>query len=116
MPRVFKKQRRIHSAKFKEAAVARMKGCDSVVGLAQELGVNWRLLYRWKDQAERRACSLEQSAAERRVTVLEGEVATLKTALAEKVLEADFFERALQRVEAHRQQSGGVASTTKSGK
>jgi transposase-like protein len=116
MPRVLKKPRRIHSAKFKEAAVARMKSCDSVVGLAQELGVNWRLLYRWKDQAERRARGLAQSAAERRVTVLEGEVATLKTALAEKVLEADFFERALQRVEAYRQQSGGVASTTKSGK
>jgi hypothetical protein len=49
------------------------------------------------------------------VTVLEGEVATLKTALAEKVLEADFFERALQRVEAHRQRNGGVASTTRSG-
>jgi transposase-like protein len=116
MPRVFKKQRRIHSAKFKEAAVARMKGCDSVVGLAQELGVNWRLLYRWKDQSERQARALQRSAAKRRVTILEGEVARLKTALAEKVLEADFFERALQKVEAYRQQSGGVASTTKSGK
>ena len=116
MPRVLKKQRRIHSAKFKEAALARMKGCDSVVGLAKELGVNWRLLYRWKDQAERQARALQQSAAERRVTALEGEVGKLKTALAEKVLEADFFERALQRVEAYRQQSGGVASTTRSGK
>jgi len=112
MSRVFKKQRRIHSAKCKEAAVARMRVCDSVVGLAQELGVNWRLLYRWKDQAR----TLQQSAAERRVTILEREVATLKTALAEKVLEADFFERALQKVAAYRQHSGGVASTTKSGK
>jgi len=116
MPRVLKRRRRIHSASFKEAAVARMKGCDSVVGLAQELGVNWRLLYHWKDRAESKARAAEQSAAELRVALLEAEVTRLKSALADKVLEADFFESALQKVEAHRQGTGGVASTTRSGK
>jgi transposase-like protein len=116
MLRVSKKKRRIHSAAFKEAAVAKMKGCDSVVGLAQKLGVNWRLVYRWRHQAESRARIAEQSGLEQLVAKLEAELTSVKTALADKVMEADFFEQALQRYEAHRQKHGGVASTTRSGK
>lgn len=116
MPRVSKKKRRIHSAAFKETAVAKMKGCKSVVELAQKLGVNWRLLYRWRDQAESKARSAEQSTTEQRVASLEAELTRVKVAYADKALESDFFEKALQRFEAHRQKDGGVASTTRSGK
>jgi hypothetical protein len=50
---------------------------------------------------------------------LRKEVEWLREALATKVKEVDFFEGALQKVEARRQNSGnngGTASTTKSGK
>jgi len=33
-------------------AVARLKSCDNIVALAQELGVHRRLLYKWRDQLE----------------------------------------------------------------
>jgi hypothetical protein len=49
---------------------------------------------------------------------LRKEIRELKRVLGEKVLEADFFKGALQKVEARRQNSGGsggIASTTKSG-
>src|SRR5215469_4371423 len=33
-------------------AVERLKSCDNIVALAQELGVHRRLLYKWRDQLE----------------------------------------------------------------
>jgi transposase-like protein len=33
-------------------AVARLKSCDNIGALAQELGVHRRLLYKWRDQLE----------------------------------------------------------------
>jgi transposase-like protein len=102
--RKFKKKRRKFTDEFKAKAVARMQGCDSVVGLAQELGINWSLLYKWKAR-------LEKAAVRSRERELEEELTTVQIALARKIVEADFFKRALQKVEAHRQ-GGGVASTT----
>jgi transposase InsO family protein len=32
--------------------VERLKGCDNIVALAQELGLHRRLLYKWRDQLE----------------------------------------------------------------
>jgi transposase-like protein len=108
------KKRRVYSAEFKTAAVARMQGCDSVVGLAKELGVCWSVLYQWKDK-QGKAAQVEAL----REKALQEEIATLKSALADKVLEVDFFRGALQKVAAQRQRQpahGGVASTTRSGK
>ena len=33
-------------------AVERLKGCDNIVVLSEELGVHRRLLYKWRDQLE----------------------------------------------------------------
>jgi len=33
-------------------AVERLKGCENIVALTQELGVHRRLLYKWRDQLE----------------------------------------------------------------
>ena len=33
--------------------VERLKSCDNIVALAQELGLHRRLLYKWRDQLER---------------------------------------------------------------
>jgi transposase-like protein len=116
MSRVSKKRRRTHSPAFKAAAIERMKQCDSVVGLAEELGVNWRLLYRWREQAAKAAERDKQTAAAKRVQELEAEVIKLKLALADQVQETDFFAGALRKLESRRPIMGAATSTTKSGK
>ena len=37
---------------FRKMAVERLKGCDNIVALSEELGVHRRLLYKWRDQIE----------------------------------------------------------------
>jgi transposase-like protein len=37
---------------FRKTAVERLKGCDNIVALSEELGVHRRLLYKWRDQLE----------------------------------------------------------------
>lgn len=99
-------------------AIERLKHCDNISELSKELDVHRRLLYTWRDK-------LEPAEAEgnlpgnSRETTLRKEVSRLKRVLADKTVEADFFKGALQKVKARRQvsgNSGGKASTTKSGK
>jgi transposase-like protein len=116
MSRVSKKGRRIHSPAFKAAALERMKHCDSVVGLAQELRVNWRLLYRWREQAAKSAERAKHTAAEERIQQVQAEVTKLKLALAEQVQQTDFFAGALRKLEARRPITAGAEFTSKSGK
>ena len=107
-----------YTNEFKRMCVERMKQCDDIVGLAKELGIHRRLLYRWRDQLDPVDRS-EGPAHNSREATLRKEVSRLKQALADKALELDFFKGALQKVEARRQQSGmsgAKASTTKSGK
>ena len=100
-------------------AVERLKNCDNIVALAQELGVHRRLLYKWRDQLDPAEISEESPPQNPRESTLRKEVSRLKRLLADKVVEVDFFRGALQKVEARRQRkgsSGEKASTTKSGK
>ena len=110
------KKRREYPAEFKAKAVARMKSCNSVVGLARELGICWSLLYKWRDQLQQESASQGASEQEHAAAAAEKELAELRAALATKTLEVDFFKGALQKIEARRQKPGGVAFTTKSGK
>ena len=99
-------------------AVERMRSCDNIGVLAQELGVHRRLLYKWRDQLEPAEPSEASPPAEGRESSLGRENRRLKQALAEKMLEVDFFKGALQKSEARRQQSrdsGEKASTPRSG-
>jgi len=98
-------------------AVERLKSCENVVSLAEELGVHRRLLYKWRDQLEPidDGQAPPENSKERELRL---QVAQLKRLVADKTLEADFFKGALQKVEARRQsktQPGEAASTTKSG-
>jgi transposase-like protein len=98
-------------------AVERLKSCDNVVALAEELGVHRRMLYRWRDQLELidHGDAPPENIKERDLRI---QLATAKRLLADKALEADFFKGALQKIEARRQSStqpGETASTTKSG-
>jgi transposase-like protein len=111
-----KKTRRDYTSEFKATAVARMKKCPSVVGLARELGICWSLLYKWRAGLEKPQAEKSWQQEEQSTAALEKEVTELKLALAKKTLEVDFFRGALQKVEARRQRPGRVAFTTKSGK
>lgn len=111
-----------HSLDFKRRVVERMRTCEDVKALAEELKLPRSLLYTWKAQLEghpepRRAdlSRTPESSAEQK---LREQNRLLKEALGEKTLEADFFAAALRRVEENRRKStdsGGRASTPKSG-
>jgi len=92
----------------KRAAVARMAVCGHGK-LAAELGVSKRLLYVWRAHEVRleKAARAETS----RERALEQENRKLKEALATKVLEADFLQGVLRRIEARRQPSSGSGET-----
>jgi transposase-like protein len=100
---------------FWSEAVKRMNAGENVAALARELGVQKRRLYRWRARLEPR----EKDPQRQREATLAQEVERLKRALADKVLEVDFLQGALHKIEARRRESGSTgakASTTRSGK
>jgi len=106
-----------YSGAFRLAAVERMKSCETVVGLAKELGVDKRQLYRWRALLEPPGSSPEPPPGTERESLLLAENANLKRALGEMTLEADFFKGALHKITARRQSrgnSGETASTNRS--
>ena len=103
---------------FRKMAVERLRSCENIVALAQELGVHRRLLYKWRDQLEPVEAG-EQAPANSREGELRKQINRLKRVVADKTLEADFFKGALHKVEARRQSSGNsgaMVSTTRFGK
>jgi transposase-like protein len=100
---------------FRKMAVERLKSCDNIVALSEELGVHGRLLYKWRDQLE----PIEDGKgppANLRERELRQQVTHLKRVVADKTLEADFFKGALQKIEARRRSrsnSGETASTSR---
>jgi transposase-like protein len=118
---VGKKRVSRYSLEFKRVAVERMKGCNNIRTLAEELGVERKSLYLWRDELDPESVISRKPGppAKSRETELEKEVSRLKRVLADKTLELDFFKGALQKVEERRRQSknsGGKTSTTRSGK
>ena len=110
-----------YSHEFRRIAVERMKGCQNIVALAAELGVERKSLYLWREQLDPESVIRRAPGrpAKSRDVELEKEVTRLKRVLADKTLELDFFKGALQKVTARRRESknsGGKTSTTTSGK
>lgn len=112
---------------FQRDAVERMKHCQDIGKLAEELGVSRGALYLWKRKSEgllsyRDAVRQGHAAAAddpqaKRIRELEARVASLEGELGRRSLEASFFRGALRKVEELRRQSGtpgATASTTKS--
>ena len=98
----------------KRAAVAQMSVCGHGK-IAAEMGISKRLLYVWRAHELRLEKAARAEASRERA--LERENRKLKEALATKVLEADFLQGVLRRIEARRQPasgSGETASTSKS--
>jgi transposase-like protein len=87
---------------FHKMAVERFKSCDNIVALSKELGVNRRLLYKWRDQLE-----LKENGEGPPINSLKRElrppILQVKRLMANQTLEVDFARRVLQRIEARRQ-------------
>jgi len=113
-----KKWRR-HTVEFKRQAVERMKTAPNIGALALELQLERKLLYTWKYQFEGRPeprhANLGITAEDRKDKQLRDEIAKLKTSLADKTLEIDFFKTALVRVKERQKQSTapGVPASTR---
>jgi len=112
---------RRHTVEFKRQVVERMKTCENIEALARELKIQRKLLYTWKYQfeghPEPRHANLGITAEDRKEKHLRDEVTKLKSALADKALENDFFKSALLRIKEGRRPStatGAWASTTPS--
>src|SRR5262245_36638209 len=108
------KRYRKYGKEFRAQAQERLKSSGNVTALANELGVDRDLLYKWRQRMEAR-----EGKASPRVEFNErkDEIDELKRLLAEKTLEVDFFKGALQKIAARRQNntnSGEKASTSKS--
>ena len=99
-----------------------MRTCDNIAGLARELGVRRKWLYKWRDQAQGKESRRASRPAKPKPSGEEKHrkrMAELEKLVAKQALEIDFFKRALQRIEEQRrkrEQTSGAASTSKSGK
>jgi len=110
---------------FQRDAVERMKHCEDIGKLAEQLGVSRGALYLWKRKGEgllsyrdaaRKAHPAEDPQA-KKIRELEAQVASLEGELGRRSLEVSFFKSALRKVEGLHRQSGapgGTISTTRS--
>ena len=67
-------------------AVERLKTCDNIVELSQELGVHRRLLYKWRDQFDPFDSGEESPPGNSRESTLRKEINQLKRVLVDKML------------------------------
>ena len=112
-------KRKRYTRKFQRMAVERLRTCDDVNELAQELGVTRRCLYKWRAKLEAIEPGEDASRPSTHTSLYRKQIHQLKRLLAEKTMEVDFFKGALQKVEARRQRRSGtgeMTSTTKSEK
>jgi transposase-like protein len=92
----------------KRQAVERMTSCRHEK-LAAEIGIPKRQLYEWRRELWAREHPMEVENA--REKALERENQRLKEALATKMLEADFLQGVLRRIEARRRPTSGSGET-----
>ena len=112
-------KRKRYSRKFQRMAIERMRNCEDVGELAQELGVTRRCLYKWRAKLDLLEPGEESARPSTHESSYRKQSQRLKRLLVEKTLEVDFFKGALQKVEARRRKSGDsgkMASTTRSEK
>ena len=131
-----KKRYQKYSASVRESAVERMRLGVNVSQLADQLGVGRGTLYAWSKRAEQRTGAAPPSAAadafeqyrrrvgelgckqhDQRIGELEAKLAAAEGELGRVELEKRFFEAALRRIKASRQNnedSGVTASSPRS--
>jgi transposase len=125
------RKRRSFTREFKLAALGRMKEASSIAGLAEELGLERKLLYCWRDKYEaggaeglRRAGRPSTATAAERdepgepavasVPDAQARIAELERTIGRQQMELDFFRAALQQVRRQRRSRGapGVKAST----
>jgi|SRR5580658_1006467 hypothetical protein len=93
-----------HQETIQQMAVKRFERCENIEHLAKERGVARQTLYRWHGKSECAEESRDAVLEKSRESRLQREIGDLKSLLAEKVLEVDFFRGALQQIESrHRE-------------
>lgn len=75
---------------FRQMAVERMKRCDNIVELSEELGVHRRYLYTWRDKLAPADCVEGSPPESTRESMLCKEVSKLKRVLADKTVDRIF--------------------------
>jgi transposase-like protein len=105
---VERKWKQRYSKNFRRRAVQRMNTCENIVRFSREIGVDRCLLYKWRHRLEPPDAQVGGTASTQnsRESTLRREISKLKRLLADRMVEVDFFKRALQKVGARRQQSG----------
>jgi len=118
---------RKYSPEFRARALELLKSCSSVSGLARDLGIQRKWLYKWRNQGRAKAARTGgdakspvpgEAVREPEKEALRQRVADLEGLVGRQTAEIDFFRSALRRVEERRQsrgKTGGEASTRKSG-
>jgi transposase-like protein len=91
-------KRKRYSRKFQRMAVERLRTCDDVNELAQELGVTRRCLYKWRVKRETIEPGEDASRPSTHASSYRKQIHQLKRTLAENAMEVDFFKGALQKV------------------
>jgi len=109
---VSKRERRFRRFpdEFRSAAVQRVKNGELISAVARDVDVHPGVLRSWVNIADVAACK-KAPVAKFGEIALRQENQQLKQALAETILERDFFEGALQKIEARRQPNGKAGET-----
>jgi transposase len=120
-----RKKRRSFTRDFKLAALKRMAETDNIHSLAEELGIERKLLYCWRaafaacgeaglrragrpDDADRAMeAALAAASDPREPATPAGRIAELERKIGQQQLELDFFRAALRHVREARRTSGG---------
>lgn len=117
------RKRRSFTREYKLAVLGRMAETESIVGLAQELGVERKLLYCWREKyaaggsenlrrARRPSAATSAERAQpgepaaRTIPDAQQRIAELERKIGQQQLEVDFFRAALQRVRERRRTNG----------
>ena len=115
---------RKYSPEFRQNALERLKTCTNVSALARELGVRRKWLYKWAQEREDSGAVPQSEAvmpakeAEKDNERLKKKLAEMERLAGQQAAELSFFKGALRRIKEVRQNrtnSGGTASTNKSG-
>lgn len=135
-------ERRRFSREFKLSVIERMAAGENVSALSRELGIARKCLYQWRERyrlggavalrsrgrlTKAEALAMGTSAAARpggsgkppreppdELAQARRQIAELERKVAQQALDLDFFQQALQRIEASRRPSDGSGATRSS--
>jgi transposase-like protein len=111
------KSRRKFSKEFKQEAVTRLNGGQSVAEVARALEVHPSELHRWKRELQDHGARAFSGVGKKRAE--QSQVAELERKVGQQAMEIDFLKRALQHVEEQRllrALNNGARSTSRSTK